>query len=40
LRGVFQQHAFAGQLVAQGVGAGEVARLLRGIAFVHDGLDA
>src|SRR5690606_6206511 len=40
LRRVLEQDAFAGQLVADGIGAGEVTRLLRGIAFVDQGLDA
>src|SRR5699024_1193754 len=39
-RGVFQQHALGGQLVTDGVGAGEVARLLGAGALVDQRLDA
>src|SRR5690606_4543583 len=40
LRRVLEQDAFAGELVADGVGAGEISRLLGRGAFLDQGLDA
>ena len=40
LRGVFQHDAFGGQLVADGIGTGEVAGLLGGGTLVDQALDA
>ena len=40
LRRVFQQNALGGEPVADRVGAAEIARLLRRVAFVHQRLDA